>query len=174
MSCLPQEVCVVHMLTGIQVRSGQKSTLMYVPACKNAINLSMLLSLCNCVNLSLSLLCFYTAGKREFVENMNIESNLAFSSACGYPSYTNFVPAFNGCLDYIYIDSTLQTERVIPLPSHEDVTQNIALPNRVFPSDHLALVCDLTWADMKGDGPGREPPRKRNKMSWLNSIFRPQ
>ena len=29
--------------------------------------------------------------------------------------------------------------------SHEEVMQYTALPNVVFPSDHLAIVCDLQW-----------------------------
>jgi hypothetical protein len=27
------------------------------------------------------------------------------------------------------------------------VTLHTALPNKIFPSDHLALVCELTWND---------------------------
>ena len=77
---------------------------------------------------------------------MNFTQDIKLTSACGTPTYTNYVTSFQGCLDYIYIDADqLKTTRVIPLPSHEEVTRFTALPNPVFPSDHLALVCDLTW-----------------------------
>ena len=116
--------------------------------------------------------CLYvTAGKREFVEGIDISTDITFTSACGYPTYTNYVPAFSGCLDYIYIDSKLKCERVIPLPSHDVVTQHTALPNRHFPSDHLPLVCDITWSQERTTSHTQEPPQKRNKLSWLSSVF---
>lgn len=67
-------------------------------------------------------------------------------SACGEPAYTNYVGGFHGCLDYIFLEpSKMQVEQVIPLPSHEEVTTYQALPSVSHPSDHIALVCDLTW-----------------------------
>ncbi len=82
----------------------------------------------------------------EFIEGMKFSHSLNLTSACGFPRYTNFVSSFTGCLDYIYVNEELRTERVVPLPTHEEVTQYTALPNVVFPSDHLALICDLAWA----------------------------
>jgi len=83
----------------------------------------------------------------EYLEGMNLGHSLALVSACGYPRYTNFVAGFAGCLDYIYVDSNLLTvSKVVPLPSHEDVTMYTALPNVVFPSDHLPLICELEWS----------------------------
>ena len=77
---------------------------------------------------------------------MNLHHSIPFTSACGTPDYTNFVSAFHGCLDYIYIDSDeLEVSKVIPLPDHEDILKYTALPNEAFPSDHLALVCDVNW-----------------------------
>ena len=86
-------------------------------------------------------------GKVEYIEGMNLHHSLGLISACGYPRYTNFVSGFAGCLDYIYVDrDLLKVARVVPLPSHEDVTLYTALPNVVFPSDHLPLVCELEWS----------------------------
>lgn len=49
-------------------------------------------------------------------------------------------------LDYIFVDSKkLAVKQVIPMPTHEEVTLHTALPSVVFPSDHIAQVCDLTW-----------------------------
>ena len=55
---------------------------------------------------------------------------------------------FAACLDYIYIEDTkLKTVSVVPMPAHEEVTKYTALPNIVFPSDHIALICDLKWIE---------------------------
>ena len=71
---------------------------------------------------------------------------LSLESACGQPVYTNYTPFFSGCLDYIFYDSKeLIVSEVIPLPSHEQVIQNIALPSVLFPSDHLALISTFRW-----------------------------
>ncbi|ELT97737.1 hypothetical protein CAPTEDRAFT_132833 [Capitella teleta] len=82
----------------------------------------------------------------DWMCDMNFKHDFRLESACGYPIYTNYVPGFNGCIDYIYIESDkLEVTQVIPMPTHEEVTQYTALPNMVFPSDHIALICDLKW-----------------------------
>ena len=53
--------------------------------------------------------------------------------------------AFKDCLDLILVFDDLEVEQVVPLPSEEELRANTALPSIVFPSDHLALVCDLKW-----------------------------
>ena len=69
-------------------------------------------------------------------------------SAAGTPDYTNFVAGFCGTLDYIYADSSkLELKREIPLSEHEDVVKEIALPTRIFPSDHMPLVVELKWKE---------------------------
>ncbi|KAM8930772.1 2',5'-phosphodiesterase 12 [Pelodytes ibericus] len=78
--------------------------------------------------------------------NMALKHSFNLESACGEPEYTNYVVGFNGCLDYIFIDSDrIEVEQVIPLPTHEEVTRYQALPSLSHPSDHLALVCDLKF-----------------------------
>ena len=76
---------------------------------------------------------------------MKLASDLRLTSAFGYPQYTNYVPAFSGCLDYIYFkESTrLRLKRVLPLATHTRVVEHTALPNVNFPSDHLPLVCEF-------------------------------
>ncbi|KAM9444155.1 2',5'-phosphodiesterase 12 [Clarias gariepinus] len=84
-------------------------------------------------------------GPEEHLQ-MVLHSPFKLTSACGEPEYTNYVGGFNGCLDYIFIESqALQVEQVIPLPSHQEVTTYQALPSVSHPSDHIALVCDLKW-----------------------------
>ena len=82
----------------------------------------------------------------QYLPDMHLQHSLPLASACGAPEYTNFVSSFHGCLDYIYMDAEqLAVSKVVPMPAHEDVLQYTALPNQMFPSDHLALICDLTW-----------------------------
>jgi 2',5'-phosphodiesterase len=67
-------------------------------------------------------------------------------SACGYVDYTNYTPNFHGMLDYIFVDATkLKVKQVIPMPTHEEVTLHSGIPSVVFPSDHIAQICDLVW-----------------------------
>ncbi|KAG8431033.1 hypothetical protein GDO86_019537 [Hymenochirus boettgeri] len=88
----------------------------------------------------------WTSNGEEEQCNMALTHPFKLASACGTPDYTNYIGDFNGCLDYIFIDSlSLDVERIIPLPSHEEVIRHKALPSVSHPSDHLALVCDLKW-----------------------------
>lgn len=82
----------------------------------------------------------------EHIEGLSLEQPFPFASACGTPEFTNFTVGFVGCLDYIFYQTDhLAVEQVIPMPSKEEVTLYTAIPNVVFPSDHLALVADLKW-----------------------------
>ena len=85
-------------------------------------------------------------GKAEKVEGLELRHDLELKSACGFSTYTNYTANFNAMLDYIFVDSEkLVVRQVIPMPTHEEVTLHTAIPSVVFPSDHLAQVCDLTW-----------------------------
>lgn len=80
------------------------------------------------------------------MEGVKLKQSFKLGSACGTPTYTNYAAGFQGCLDYIYYETShLGVMQVVPLPSHEEVTQNTALPSIVFASDHIALVSDLKW-----------------------------
>lgn len=101
-----------------------------------------------CLKFSAKLNASSSGGKEEFVPDMNFEHNFNLTSACGYPDYTNYVPGFRGGIDYIFIQrEKFDVQQVVPMPTHDEVVEHIALPNVVFPSDHLALVCDLAWKD---------------------------
>ena len=85
-------------------------------------------------------------GPEEHFGGADLSHGLSLTNACGFPEYTNYVVGFHGCLDYILADRNRFTvDQVIPMPSHEEVVQYTALPNIVFPSDHIAIVCDLKW-----------------------------
>lgn len=82
----------------------------------------------------------------EGVLGMHAMQKIPLANACGLPVYTNFTRKFHGCVDYIFFDYTrLVSENVVPMPAHEDVTQEVALPSKWFPSDHLAQVATLRW-----------------------------
>ena len=36
---------------------------------------------------------------------------------------------------------------MIPFPSEDELCAHTAIPNIVFPSDHIACVADLRWKD---------------------------
>tara|TARA_B110000208_G_C11380499_1_gene288464 strand:- start:35 stop:415 length:381 start_codon:yes stop_codon:yes gene_type:complete len=80
-----------------------------------------------------------------------LELRSAFAMANGKePTYTNFTEQYQGCLDYIWLESSGDDPllSVVEAPSavHEDVTllsEDVALPSRRFPSDHLPLTCLL-------------------------------
>ena len=38
-------------------------------------------------------------------------------------------------------------KEVIPFPSEDELRAHTAIPNIVFPSDHIACVADLRWKD---------------------------
>ncbi|KAL3854954.1 hypothetical protein ACJMK2_014189 [Sinanodonta woodiana] len=86
------------------------------------------------------------APEGQRVPNVNVRHNLDLATACGNVPYTNFAKNFYAMLDHIFYDlSTLEVERVIPQPEHEEVIQHTALPSVVFPSDHIAQICELKW-----------------------------
>ncbi|KAK4879322.1 hypothetical protein RN001_007468 [Aquatica leii] len=82
----------------------------------------------------------------ETVIPMHFNHPFQFASACGTPEYTNYTVDFKGCLDYIFYDkNNFKVIDYVPLPEESLLAERTALPNEVFPSDHLALVCDLGW-----------------------------
>eukprot|EP00095_Tigriopus_kingsejongensis_P006499 maker-scaffold676_size113663-snap-gene-0.29 protein:Tk06499 transcript:maker-scaffold676_size113663-snap-gene-0.29-mRNA-1 annotation:"2 -phosphodiesterase 12-like" len=82
----------------------------------------------------------------EKVQNLTLKHALKFGSACGTPQYTNFTISFRDCLDYIFYETNaLQVAEVVPFPSEEELTEFEAIPNLIFPSDHLACVATLKW-----------------------------
>lgn len=75
-------------------------------------------------------------------------SDEKYTSLAGFPKYTNYTDSslkkgFIGCLDYIWCYPKLNIIQVVPLPEHNLVTKYDAIPSKIAPSDHLALVVDL-------------------------------
>lgn len=77
---------------------------------------------------------------------LDLRHDLHFHNATGTENLTNYTASFKAVLDYILVDlDELAVDRVIPLPSLEEVSEFVALPSVHFPSDHLALIADLKW-----------------------------
>ncbi len=62
-----------------------------------------------------------------------------------HPSFTNYTRNFKGNLDYIFYakKSPLQLKRLLKLPKSGEISENIALPNKYWPSDHLPLMAEF-------------------------------
>ena len=61
-----------------------------------------------------------------------------------YFPYTHYTLGFKGNIDYVFFESeSFEFERDKPIPRNEKIIKNKAMPSRVLPSDHIALVFDL-------------------------------
>ena len=79
-------------------------------------------------------------------DGMDVDHEFHLQDACSPLPYTHYRVDFKAVLDYVLFDRDhFVIERVVPLPSDEEVTEHTALPSVCFPSDHLALICELKW-----------------------------
>ena len=77
---------------------------------------------------------------------LNLRHDFHFHNVTGTENLTNYTADFKAVLDYILVESDkLAVDRVISMPSLEEMSEFVALPSVYFPSDHLALVADLKW-----------------------------
>jgi mRNA deadenylase 3'-5' endonuclease subunit Ccr4 len=75
-----------------------------------------------------------------------ISHPLHMSSAAGFPAFTNYTRDFKMTLDYIFVDTdSLAVTAVAPLPTEEVLSEHVALPSIVFPSDHVSLIVDVDF-----------------------------
>jgi len=82
----------------------------------------------------------------EEVKGLEMSHSLSLDSACGTPKYTNYTVGFKECIDYIFYETDkMEVGQIVPFPQDEELADYIALPNIVFPSDHIASVADLVW-----------------------------
>ncbi|CAD8136206.1 unnamed protein product [Paramecium pentaurelia] len=56
-----------------------------------------------------------------------------------FPKFTNYTKDFKGCIDYIFYHNA-NVEKILRLPEESLLQQEVALPNRNFPSDHLPIL----------------------------------
>lgn len=57
--------------------------------------------------------------------------------------YTNVTADFKGTIDYMFYEESpkVQVNSLLTLKDSDAVLSETALPNSVFPSDHLPLIC---------------------------------
>uniref|UniRef100_A0A915I320 Endonuclease/exonuclease/phosphatase domain-containing protein n=1 Tax=Romanomermis culicivorax TaxID=13658 RepID=A0A915I320_ROMCU len=89
--------------------------------------------------------------KKSPEKGLNVETSFMMKSTC--PAlYTNYVGEHNffGCLDYIFLgrmnsvaSDFCKLLRRYPMPDHDLVKKYYAIPSKIAPSDHLALICDI-------------------------------
>lgn len=76
----------------------------------------------------------------------SFKNETPYISACGTPEYTNYTGDFKGCLDYIfYRKLNISLEGFVPVPVEKVLSEYVALPSEVFPSDHVALIAYWRW-----------------------------
>lgn len=108
------------------------------------------------------------------VQNINHKIKLAsvYKEVMGSePKFTNYTDHYTGCLDYIWVSSSLIIPiKVSVLPSEKEIEScgDMRLPNPKYPSDHLALDCALLIS------PSRyiSYPRSMLRVCWKLDIFR--
>jgi 2',5'-phosphodiesterase len=71
------------------------------------------------------------------------------------PSFTNYVMGFRKTLDYIFVSETNETARwrigePAPVPTEQDM-RCPAIPNGMYPSDHISIACDFKLDDSDQD-----------------------
>ena len=54
--------------------------------------------------------------------------------------------AFAATLDWIFVDGRrLQVDSILPSFTEEVMSKEVAIPSSIFPSDHTALVADISF-----------------------------
>jgi hypothetical protein len=61
------------------------------------------------------------------------------------PSETGHHFIENDSLDWIFIDENIDVARILPFPTEDQLSSEVALPSSCHPSDHLSLVVDLKF-----------------------------
>ncbi|OMJ92717.1 hypothetical protein SteCoe_4463 [Stentor coeruleus] len=75
----------------------------------------------------------------EKPQEFTLFSSYANYSTCGYPEYTNYIPRFKGCIDYILFSEGLQVQNLRKVLDSNYLNQYYGLPTEKHPSDHLPL-----------------------------------
>ncbi|CCW60623.1 unnamed protein product [Phytomonas sp. EM1] len=58
--------------------------------------------------------------------------------------WTNYTLTFREVIDYVFFSSdSIDVLQTVPIPPEFELSENHALPNAKYPSDHLALIADL-------------------------------
>lgn len=83
--------------------------------------------------------------KCDEVDMPSLVHNFKFTSAAGFPQFTNYTKDFKDLLDYIFIDENIDVARILPFPTEDQLSVDVALPSSCYPSDHISVVVDLKF-----------------------------
>eukprot|EP00347_Sterkiella_histriomuscorum_P013489 403364523 len=75
------------------------------------------------------------------------ESQLTQDYNCrvkGHPLHTNFTSKYQDHFDYIFHTNDMSVESLLEVPTLDVLTKETALPNKMFPSDHLRMEAILS------------------------------
>jgi len=61
------------------------------------------------------------------------------------PLFTNYTTTFKGCLDYVMMRGDLRVVGGEQLPDESVLAKEVALPNSIYPSDHLPITVDIEF-----------------------------
>lgn len=79
-------------------------------------------------------------------EGLELRHDFRLQNVTGVENCTNFTGSFKAVLDYIMINTEhLELDKLVPLPSVNELSEFVALPSVYFPSDHVALVANIKW-----------------------------
>jgi mRNA deadenylase 3'-5' endonuclease subunit Ccr4 len=60
-----------------------------------------------------------------------------------HPKYTNYTEGFKNTIDYIIHSSNLKVFKILKLPNEFELSREVFLPSRKYPSDHLKLFTEF-------------------------------
>ena len=84
----------------------------------------------------------------EQVLGLSIKHSFSMDSACGTPPFTNYTIGFQDCIDYIFYENDkFKVNSIVQYPPEDDLKKYKAIPNVVFPSDHIASISNLKWVE---------------------------
>lgn len=85
------------------------------------------------------------SSSKDHALNLKFSHDLAFDALSGILNSTHFTHNFTGTIDYIFgRRGYFKVKNVIPPPTLEAITSKHGLPTPAFPSDHFAVICDIS------------------------------
>jgi RNA exonuclease NGL2 len=88
-------------------------------------------------------------------QTLDVEDTKIKVPYTGEPTFTNFTESFKGTLDYIFVlgkstpegdaanRKTVTPTKIMHLPYLDTLTSHVALPNDMFASDHVSILCEF-------------------------------
>jgi mRNA deadenylase 3'-5' endonuclease subunit Ccr4 len=114
----------------------------------------------------------YLPDAGSIVHNLDMASVMS-TALKAEPQFTNYTANYKGTLDYIwYTPSRIKVMACTAIPDEKDLLEcGEALPNAVYPSDHLMICCDVALST-QGASVLRNPSRKNVTTALVNRKLR--